>query len=336
MIEQLPQLGSHMQNATKFIAGLSSLLKACKSFFSKRKDSKEKIIIKDQKKIEDILPELEKGSKNNPEKNPPVVNEFLKDFDIIREEGVYKIIPRAITNLYIVPKIKSFKDIEASQRINIIPFSSAESYEYYRREPKELPKNLKANPSKFSKQFQSLLALSSSVKELIKLNKKNQAYEIKRAIKESFYEEGIRFCNCYSAGYVETYLKYLKDLSEEEIENKMVELSKKPIFFISNPSFLFGRDEKIKRKIDQTKNMLVSSMNNQKPYLALHGLGTAAEIAEEVSKLILNTNADNEYESLKIDRNRKVNSQKKIRDFSYVWYTEEGKEFYEIFKILFT
>ncbi len=330
MIDQL-------ENASKVVLSIRTIWNACRSFFSKKGNSKKTIVLKNQKKIEEILPELERASKKLPKDNDSAVNEFLKDFDIYVDKEVYKIVPRSITNQITIPKIKSFRDIEASQEINIVPFSSAKSYGYYKKEPKQLPQNLNVNPNKFSCSFQSLLALSSSVKALMDINQKGQAYEIKRSIFEQYKEEGLRFCNCYSIGYVDVYLSHLKNKSETEIEEKMVELSKKPIFFISNPRLIYGRKEEVKKKIMKTKNNLMSSMDSKEFYIAIHGLGAASDIAESVSKNISDTEVDANYESIRIDRNKKIDSSRKIRDFSYIWYAgEEGKKFYNIFKVLFT
>jgi hypothetical protein len=321
------------------ISLIRKILKKCKEVLTGDSDNAIVLKMKHPEQFEKVTFLLERASNAKPKKNDAAVNEFIKDYDIIldKTDGRYKVIRKKIKNRDIIPNIRSFKEKEANQKIDILPYSTASTFFDYEKGEKQIPSILSvSNNKKFSDPFKSLLMLSSEVKRLFSIGNKSSANIIKKSIRETYGEEGLRFCNCYFVGYVEIYLDFLKDKNEKEIEEKMWELSKMPIFFVSSHYNSLSQKsliEFVKKQFEEIYKKIKNAMDENSNYLAIHGLGIAAEFAEDISKEISSKNVDTNYENLRIDRDKKI-AKEKIRDFNKIWYNANGKSFCRLFNSL--
>ncbi len=298
-----------------------------KGVFEKNKDK----IIKpeDQENLKKILPQLGKESSKPKDQQHPIVREFLNKYDILLgNDDIYRIAPKNFINEEIIPILKSYKEKEANQSIDIVNFTEGEAYSNYEKEPKKIPEILSnLEITKFSHEFQSLLGLSSHVTFLMWNGKRDQANRIKWSIKERYGEEGLRFCNCYSIGYVTTYLKSIQGMDEKKIEEKLWQLAKMPLFFTSS---LMAKD-----KIKEITNQITDSLNGKDSYIAIHSLGKASDFAKQITDEIIKLDLDKDYLDLRIDRKvQRSFSKEKIREYNYIWYNDKGKSFHDLFKSL--
>lgn len=324
-----PEVLNELPEKFQWAKGLvSSFAPKVFRFFSKNKDVKEYTL--NDEENEDIRLNAHKISRlmENPDikQVPPELKKIFDNFDFFVENDCYKLVPRKIVNEEIVPFLKNCKGVEVSQKINIVPFSEGNTYNGFATEEKQLQEEVYTNILSFSSSLQSIFGLSAHAELLNSRGKKAEASNIRMSIKDTYGIEGLRLSNCYSIGYIKKYLNMFKGLSPKEIEKKIWELSKSPIFFTTSTTTI-AKTEKIVLGIKQ-------SMNKREPYIALHSLGMATDFAKVISERIENSIEERDYEGLRVDRNKKVGEDSKMREFSFIWHTAEGKEFYDVMKTL--
>lgn len=308
------------------IRWLEGLFKTCKRTLQNKKNEKNTLIIEDTQRMEKVLPLLDEISKQHLKEMEPTIRQFLEEFQILFQEGKYKVVTKAFIQS-IIAKLKELKEKEFEKSMNVVPFTSASLYGTFKEESKEVPPTLSISEvNSFSKSLQSLIVLSSYVESNMKKGEETIARKTKSEIFDEYGKNGVRFCNCYSVGYVDAYIKFLKkkNYSEGEIEKELWDLSKMPIFFVSN--YTVRSDSKISDLIDE----IILALNRNQQYIAIHGLGNAANLAEKISKFILNKKIDKNYPNW----NRTDRSKFKKREFIYLWYNKEGQKLYEIFKLI--
>ncbi len=311
----------------KDVLWLVQLIKVCGEKLQSAKHEKKVIVISNKEKFERVLPLLQEFSKQTINQRKSIIGEFLKDFQVIFQEGKYKIVNKSFNNS-VSPKLKSFKDQETKENIKIVSFTSASLYGNFKEEDKEVPPTLSVSEvTQFTESLQSLIALSSYAESQMMQGNYKIAAETKREIQDEYDIEGRRFCNCYSAGYVNKYMEFLKNkgMNQGEIEEKMWELSKMPIFFASNS--LSESNEMIDELIDN----ITIAINQNQPYIAIHGLGFAAGFAKRISEYIVDNDLGKNYPN----DNKTERKKRGKGEFIYIWYNLEGESFYNIFRSLF-
>lgn len=275
------------------------------------------IIPRDQEKMKFHVKALEIYSSIPENKIDRVIKDFLETYDIVLlDDGIYVVVPRELIENTAIREIKECKEEGSPKQLNILLNSDAELYREYKNEPKILPNRIsESDVNNFTPKLQSLLGLSAHADYLRKNNRVEDSNDIKFSISDTFGEPGIRFCNCYSRNYITLYLEYLNDNGETQIESKLWQLSKSPIFFIN-------------RNTHNTKEIakqIVQAANQTEPYIALHSLGAANNIAKTIISYIPKDSALDNYTNKEIDKIQN-------KDFSHIWYSEDGEAFYELVK----
>ncbi len=158
-----------------------------------------------------------------------------------------------------------------------------------------------------------------------------EAENIKRSIKFTYGDFGLKFLNLFQRGYLKTFLRTLKDKDPLTIEKeirKFFEEDTKYIFFI-HKDMTIDDIEKIKIKVK-------TALQNKENYIAIHSLGEATLIAENIVKEIEKSiTIPEEYTKHILDEptdyktfteeGKEVN----IRDFSVIWYKgDTGKRLF--------
>lgn len=302
---------------------LISFLSKIPSYFSKEKQTI--IAPKNQDEFKDIIPIFD-NIKNLPQlKDIPDIKVFLDNFEVVRdkERDKYYIIQKKTVDNIIVKKLEENKEVESKQKIDIIPFSNAIKFAEYNQSPKYISKESKDEIEALSPELKSLLGLSNHIKYLYKKGNGHEAQEIKRSIKKRYGEEGLRFCNCYLAGYIEQYILFLKNNGKENINAELWNFSKRPIFFIHQEINL--------ENADYVKNKVKKAIERGENYIAIHGLGTAAKITRKIVEEILDE-WESPHHTIGIDNMRKRPDGKKLKSYSFIWYDKDGEHIYNLIR----
>jgi len=311
----------------KVAENLPVIFKCLKYLIKLIKGSKDKPIKpENQEEINKILPSLEKAEEIPKIWQKKEFREFFENYDFIEKEGLIWIIPRKILEQEAIPILKQNKDKQTDKKIDII--SLRENKNFY--ELRTLPKHPKGAISEIfpflNNRYQSLLNLAIYVDNLYEKNRKEDAGNIKRDIKQRYGEEGLRFCNCYQRGYIERIM--LKG-SRYEVNERLDKFLKRPIFFVYS--------EMSEEDLSDVKRQIALALNNKQNYIAIHSLGGAIYYAKEILDEIeeIENIGDSEYESEILEKKKVIGKEKKkINDFSKIWFLESGKELYDLIRDL--
>jgi len=228
--------------------------------------------------------------------------------------------------IHYIEKTAALKKSESQTFFFITTLDAGLNYEELKTAPKYLEEDLlqviSRLPSNIKFEFISLVNLSIHIEKLYLDGMVEEAENIKKSIKSTYGDFGLKFLNLFQRGYLKTFLKTLKDKDPLTIEKdirKFFEEDTKYIFFI-HKDMTIDDIEKIKIKVK------VALQNNEN-YIALHSLGEATLITENIVKEIEKSikipgeytkhivNEPTNYKTL-TEEGEKVN----IRDFSVIWY----------------
>jgi tetratricopeptide (TPR) repeat protein len=187
--------------------------------------------------------------------------------------------------------------------------------------------------AKLPADYVSLIHLSLLVERFYSLGLTEKATAVRETILSVYKEEGLRFSNLFQRGYLKSLLMRSKDEEEERIVEKIQKfLSKdsKYIFFI-HIQMSYEDIERIKKEIK-------TALESQENYVAVHSLGEARQLAEnivnEVEKAFKDTPILTKYGIDKRDTpttyKKKVNGEIFVRDFSCIWWTSDGQLIYDL------
>jgi hypothetical protein len=225
--------------------------------------------------------------------------------------------------------LKSKKEI--SEQIFTVSLLQ-EEIELYEDEksPKELKKEILEILPKLPTDYISLIDLTVLLEKFYSLGFIEKAIEIRGTISLIYSEEGRRFANLFQRGYLKTLLIKLKNESETNLMKqlqKFLNEDSRYIFFIYTEMSY----EDIKKVEDEVK----SALRNRENYVAIHSLGEARQLAENIVSEIEKFSIPEAYAISKIDTpttyRRKVNGEIIfVRDFSCIWWTSAGQWIYDL------
>jgi tetratricopeptide (TPR) repeat protein len=187
--------------------------------------------------------------------------------------------------------------------------------------------------TKLPPDYVSLIHLSLLVERFHSLCFTEKATKVREIIFSVYKEEGLKFSNLFQRGYLKSLLAKSKDEDEERIVEKIQKLlynDSKYIFFIHTQMSY--------EDIDRIKNEIKTALKNQENYIAVHSLGEARLLAEDIVSEIEKTFKDNsiltkygiDKRDIPTTYKRKVNGEIFVRDFSCIWWTSDGQWIYDL------
>ena len=251
------------------------------------------------------------------------------------ERGKYVIIRKESEEYqHYIEKIIALKKSESKRLFFITALDSGFNYEELKTTPKYLEEDLiqliSKLPSNIRFEYISLVNLSIHVEKLYLEGRIDEAENIKRSIKLTYGDFGLKFLNLFQRGYLKTFLRTLKDRDPLTIEKEIKK------FFEEDTNYIFfiHKDMTIE-EIEKIKIKVKTALQNEENYVAIHSLGEATLIAKNVVKEIEKNiaaldkytkhtvNAPTNYKTLTED------GEVKIRDFSVIWYKgDTGKRLF--------
>jgi len=198
---------------------------------------------------------------------------------------------------------------------------------------KEIDKEMRRILTKLPADYVSLIHLSLLVERFHSLGLTEKAIAVRETILSVYKEEGLRFSNLFQRGYLKSLLVKSKEENEERIVGKIQKFlyqDSKYIFFI-HTQMSYEDIERIKKEVK-------TALESQENYVAVHSLGEARQLAENIVNEIEKVFKDNPIlTNYAIDKRdtpttykKKVNGEIFVRDFSCIWWASAGQWIYDL------
>lgn len=256
-------------------------------------------------------------------KKHPIIVEINGNYNYVSIDGKYGITSGEIGDgdKDIITTLKTAKDKDTDQKINIMSIEEAEKLIDYKNAPKYIEKDFLDLFAKLRLKYKSLISLAIYMEQCYESGKKEEANAFKGDIRIRHGPSGLKFVNLWSVSYLKSLFSLIlqKPATPSDINKKLSEFIEKKaesIFFISP-------DTDYRRAMSDIKG----SFKRRQPYIAIHSLGTAGLKA---LKIIENIKLPkySEYEEVLITKKRERGF-----EVSKIWYTgEEGLKTYLLIK----
>lgn len=205
---------------------------------------------------------------------------------------------------------------------------NVEFKEHWKKRWLEIMPELLDVARKLPPEYFSIINLSVQVEYLYLKGEHTKAEKIKDSIMRIYKEDGLRFSNLFQRGYIKALLKKYQDKPPIELHEKIDKFLREDSTHIYFIRMMLGEND-----IDIIMVRIKGAFKSLEKYIAIHSLGRASSIATSIVNEI--KEIPQQYAVVKIDEPtnyiKKINGEEvRIRDSSWIWYTEEGKEIYSL------
>lgn len=262
---------------TSVIEAVKDSLELGKLILVKNKD------VRDAFKQKDVLDKIRKTENNG---NIVVIqvngnNNFIADWSKIPHDK----------KTLLLENFSKEKKISTKKEINIINqdfYPRVEKFENSQSSDRKIEKIFPFLAS----DFKNILKLSIYVKELYDEGNSREASSVKIDIGYQYGKDGRKLCNLYSNGYIIAMIDFLyayhdgdEEKIKEEINKRIFELIRKPIFYIHQ------RHQNL-----VVINQIYQALYHKEIYIAIHVAGQNINKAETIVSEVTETAKENNYD----------------------------------------
>lgn len=171
---------------------------------------------------------------------------------------------------------------------------------------KEILEALEKLPKDIRKDLTAIILLSIEIERLYSEGEYSKAEEMRRSIRETFGERGLKICNLYQRGYLKNFLKLKgKSMTKEDLD----------WFFDATRYVFFIYADISIGALENILNEIHRGFSENATYVALHSLGSASMW---VKYLVSRIEAPESYSREVVERNN---------DYSVVFYRGDTGNF---------
>jgi len=218
----------------------------------------------------------------------------------------------------LVERLKSEKDKENVPKVNVFPAEEKINYLGFKDDEKELDKKYTSLYAQLNDRHKALLALAIDITKHYSEKQADIADATKRSTAEKYGDYGLKFCNLWTQGYLKNIFSMLAEGLANSNEPDKIHIDTTITGFINEADsieFAHKYSDVVKTAIKVN-----NSLTLKKDYVAVHGLGSAAEKAKKVVEKV--KEAGSEYKIVTKDGKRR---------FSKIWYKgEHGSYIYSL------